>query len=179
VEECCIFAPVKIIKNMTTIEKMKHLNLFEGIGGLALDFAMDEIEAAVRMESPQRGRQQMRLPKKGVDAARAKVVSLVEENDRLQEELEEAKRGQQRYERVKDFFRKCLFYDVGIKKLLLQLAFAVDDQEWLEELRQSVGMDMRPPNQTMNVYGTNNGMAAMNTTGGNYAFNQGGGATCR
>lgn len=144
------------------------------IAGVITENTMREVERIMRREERQRARRQAASPQQQTE-----YVAVDEEYDLLREELTAAKRGQQRYERVKDFFRKCLFYDVGIKKLLLQLAFAVDDQEWLEELRQSVGMDMRPPNQTMNVYGTNNGMAAMNTTGGNYGFSQGGGATCR
>lgn len=147
------------------------LDIFDGV---ITENTMRKIERIMRREEQQRARRQAASPQQQTE-----YVAVDEEYDLLREELTAAKRGQQRYERVKDFFRKCLFYDVGIKKLLLQLAFAVDDQEWLEELRQSVGMDMRPPNQTMNVFGTNNGMAAMNTTGGNYAFNQGGGATCR
>ena len=142
------------------------------IDGVITENTMRKVERIMRREEQQRARRQAASSQQQTE-----YVAVDEEYDLLREELTAAKRGQQRYERVKDFFRKCLFYDVGIKKLLLQLAFAVDDQEWLEELRQSVGMDMRPPNQTMNVFGTNNGMAAMNTTGGNYAFNQGGGAT--
>ncbi len=147
------------------------------IGGTITENTMREVERIMRREERQRARRKVASPQQRKDTVEEICVALEDENVLLREELEEAKRGQERYEQLWTYLIEGYFYDPRMMQELHRAALAVHDYERAAQLKASVENYMRPPNQTMNVFGTNNGMAAMNTTGGNYAFNQKGGAT--
>lgn len=118
-----------------------------------MDKALAYIDEGVRRKEAHRIMQE-RFLKKRAEKATERCAELERENACLHEQLGEAGKWKMRYMKVKSFFSEAFFYDIGMKKELLKVALAVDDKEWVQQLRDSLKEDLRPQGMVVgNMYG--------------------------